>query len=86
VESQTNAHLISDQLNRRSDIKNIGGKGTYEWKSATMALSPSGMGMNSWPAPLMMVRGTYDFDTRTVVNKRSVLLSHSRVVMFPLTV
>jgi hypothetical protein len=43
-------------------------KMTYEWKSATMALSPAGMGMNSWPAPLMMVRGTYDFDTRTTVN------------------
>jgi len=32
---------------------------TYEWKSATMALSPSGIGMYSLPAPLMMVRGTY---------------------------
>lgn len=36
----------------------IGGA-THEWKSATMALSPCGMGMNSWPAPLMTVRGTY---------------------------
>jgi hypothetical protein len=34
------------------------GEETYEWKSATMALSPSGMGMYSFPAPLMMVRGT----------------------------
>ena len=34
-------------------------RSTYEWKSATIALSPSGMGMYSWPAPLMMVRGTY---------------------------
>jgi hypothetical protein len=30
---------------------------THEWKSATIALSPSGMGMYSFPAPLMTVRG-----------------------------
>lgn len=37
--------------------------GAYEWKSATVALSPGGSWMNSWPAPLMTVRGTRESDT-----------------------
>jgi hypothetical protein len=36
---------------------------TYEWKSATVAFSPAGKGMNSWLAPLMIVRGTRLPDT-----------------------
>ena len=38
-------------------------EGDYVWKSATVALSPFGKGMNSWPAPLMTVRGTRVPDT-----------------------
>ena len=36
---------------------------TYEWKSATVAFSPAGNGMNSELAPLMTVRGTRFPDT-----------------------
>jgi hypothetical protein len=36
---------------------------THEWKSATVAFSPAGNGMNSWLAPLMTVRGTRPPDT-----------------------
>ena len=46
-------------------------RGTYEWKSATIALSPSGIGMYSFPAPLMMVRGTALIDTIEVVSTYS---------------
>jgi len=38
-------------------------KKIYEWKSATVAFSPCGREMNSWPAPLMTVRGTSFPDT-----------------------
>lgn len=44
---------------REEDIKDE----TYVWKSATVAFSPVGKEMNSWPAPLMMVRGTSLLDT-----------------------
>jgi hypothetical protein len=53
-------------------LRQLQNKGTYEWKSATIALSPSGMGMNSLPAPLMMVRGTAFGDTEVVVSKHSL--------------
>jgi hypothetical protein len=36
---------------------------TYEWKSATVAFSPARKGMNSWLAPLIIVRGTRLPDT-----------------------
>jgi hypothetical protein len=43
------------------EVVNLGG--VYVWKSATVAWSPWGRGMNSCPAPLMTVRGTSLLDT-----------------------
>lgn len=45
---------------------------SYVWKSATVALSPSGRAMNSWPAPLIMVRGTRVSDEDTFFCARGI--------------
>lgn len=40
-----------------------GAGATHVWKSATVAFSPGGSWMYSFPAPLMIVRGTISEDT-----------------------
>lgn len=50
------------QLNGGSRVSNV-------WKSATVALRSFGKGTNSWPAPLMMVRGTSLSDTGCCVSR-----------------
>ena len=67
---------------RRLTLK-IWGRVTYEWKSATVAFSPAGKGMNSWLAPLMMVRGTRSPDTEVELvlaekNRGSVCPANTR--------
>lgn len=46
--------MLDDKLQRVRKAQ----RETHEWKSATMADSPAGIGMCSWPAPLITVRGT----------------------------
>jgi hypothetical protein len=59
------------------------GEKTYEWKSATMALSPSGIGMNSWPAPLMIVSGTGLGDTKEVISMQHSCSNRTRAIVTP---
>jgi hypothetical protein len=61
----------------------VTGRQTYEWKSATMALSPSGIGMNSWPAPLMIVSGTGLGDTKEVVSMQHSCSNRTRAIVTP---
>lgn len=50
--------LCADAAVKSVSLKSPEDYQTYEWKSATVAFSPFGSGIYSWPAPLTTVRGT----------------------------